>query len=195
MNNHDLNLWNNWVEPYYMFLFNSRWFREPANLSQPYFVKIVKPALVKVDDSIIEELISYHNWRHRTVGYWFAGIKRRSQYTEEISKSLGGCFHQMATCFALVRFNNYASIYYLSQYLEEFITCEKNLKDEHWNNIHWNWAIQALTYLDRQQGDFYFKKYNLAKNKFSHDNYTLIYLEDDRLIFNKILQFCKQYFD
>ena len=54
----------------------------------------------------------------------------------------------MATCFALVSFNNDASIYYLSQYLEEFIACEKNLEDEPWNNIHGNWTIQTLTYLD-----------------------------------------------
>ena len=50
MNNHDLELWKDWVEPYYMFLFNSRWLREPDNQSTPHFVKIVKPALAKVID-------------------------------------------------------------------------------------------------------------------------------------------------
>ena len=50
MNNHDLELWKDRVEPYYMFLFNFRWFRETANSFQPHFVKIVKSALAKVID-------------------------------------------------------------------------------------------------------------------------------------------------
>ncbi len=194
MDNHDWELWKDWVEPYYMFLFNSRWLREPDNQSTPHFVKIVKPALANVNNSIIEELISYPNWRHQAVGCWFTGIKKRSQYIEEISKFLGGNFRQMATCFALVRFNNDLSVYYLSQYLEKFIACEKNFKDKHWNNIHWNWAIQALTYLDRQQGDFYFQKYHLAKNQLGKHNSDITYIKDEQLLFKKILNFCELYF-
>jgi len=59
MNDRDIELWKNWVEPYYMFLINTRWCRQPENLSQPHFVNIVQPALANVNDSIIEELISY----------------------------------------------------------------------------------------------------------------------------------------
>jgi hypothetical protein len=189
-----LKLREEWVEPYYMFLIDVRWLRKSENLSQPHFVKIVKPALAKVNNEIIEELIAYRDWRHRVVGCWFAGVKKRSQYIEEISKSLGGYFRQMATCFALVRFNNDRSIYYLSQYLEEFITNPNNLKDDHWNKQHFGWAIQALTYLDRKKGDFYFQQYHLAKNKFTKTNSKLIYIEDDKLAFKKMIDFCELYF-
>lgn len=194
MNDHDLELWENWVEPYYMFLINIRWCCQPQNCSQPHFAKIVHPALAKINDSIIEELISYRNWRHRAVGCWFAGIKRRSQYIDEISKSLGGHYRQMATCFALVRFNNDLSVYYLSQYLEEFIASTNNLKDDHWNNHHFMWAIQALTYLDRQQGDFYFQKYHLVKNQFTKNDSDIVYTKDKQLLFKRILNFCELYF-
>jgi Family of unknown function (DUF6000) len=194
MKDRDLELRKEWVEPYYMFLINVRWLRESENRSQPYFVKIVQPAVAKVNDSIIEELISYRDWRHKVVGCWFAGIKKRSQYIEEISKSLGGYFRQMATCFALVRFNNDLSVYYLSQYLEEFIACTNNLKDEHWNDHHFGWAIQALTYLDRQQGNFYFQKYHLAKNEFSNNHSDFVYIKDEQLVFKRILNFCDLYF-
>jgi hypothetical protein len=79
MNDQDLELWQDWVEPYYLFLMNGRWFGQSENQSQPHFVKIVQPALAKINDSIIEELISYRNWRYRAVGCWFAGIKKLCQ--------------------------------------------------------------------------------------------------------------------
>lgn len=194
MTDRDLELWKDWVEPYYMFLMNGRWFRQPEDLSQPHFVKLVQPALANVNDSIIEELISYRNWRHQVVGFWFAGIKKRSQYIEKISKSLGGYYRQMTACFALVRFNNDLSVYYLSQYLERFISLKNNLKDDYWNNHHFGLAIQALTYLDRQQGDFYFETYYLAKNQFTQNSHELVYLKDEQLIFERINDFCDFYF-
>ena len=100
----------------------------------------------------------------------------------------------MATCLALVCFNNDCSIYYLSEYLDRFIS-QTDFKDDYWNNYHFGWAIHALTDLDRQQGDLYFQKYHLAKmNQSISDNPDLVYLKDEQLVFKRIMDFCDRYF-
>ena len=195
MNQENLEFWNEWVAPYYMFLFNTRWCIQPNPLCTPHFVKLAQPVLPQVNDRIIEKLLidNIGGWRSRVVGCWFAGIKRREPYIEEISKSLGSDFRQMSTCFALVRFGNQRSIDYLSQYLEQFIDCEKNLVDQHWNRVHWGWAIQALSYLDRGQGDYFYRKYYTAKNKLKNNDINIIGLKEEQLVFKRMEKFCELY--
>lgn len=197
MNQEDIEFFLKWVEPYYMFLFNTRWCIQPDPKLTPRFVSLVKPALSEVNDVIIENMLSEKilGWRSRVVGCWFAGIKKREKYIDEISKSLGYNFRQMSTCFALVRFNNQKAIKYLANYLEQFIACERNLSDNHWNRAHWTWAIQALTYLDRPQGDYFYHKYYFAKNKLENNDLEVIYIKDKQLIFKRMESFCKLHFE
>jgi len=86
------------------------------------------------------------------------------------------------------------AVNYLSQYLEEFLANRENLQDEHWNNIHWGWAIQALVYLDRQKGNYYFKKYHFAKREIDRSYLNSVCPSDDKLVFRKIEVFCNLYF-
>ncbi len=104
-----------WIQPFY------RWgIREPAK-----FIASYSPVRRDVNPELIASLLTWFNWRPRTVGAYFAAIERRAEFTDHIGKLLlrsDVCYAGKAYALALASFNNDRAIRYLADYLDYYLT-------------------------------------------------------------------------
>jgi hypothetical protein len=134
-----------WVAPFYMNILHGN---NVGNNADPAFVHTAKKALKTISPEIIDTLFAEVNWRCQITAAWFCGMKQWNQYAEIIGNSLLAsrvCYAGQGYCFALARFGDARSAYYLAHYLESYLQQPDKWYDQ-------GWAMPALMWIDEKRG-------------------------------------------
>jgi hypothetical protein len=123
-----------WVIPFYF---------ELNNQSNEWIEKMIqlKP---QITENIILQNLGDFDWRTRSTGSYFAGMKRAVQFQEIIGIHLlksEVCYAGSEYAITLASFNTERSVYYLNLYLEYYLTKPELYFDQ-------DSVITALKYLD-----------------------------------------------
>ncbi|TSJ40154.1 DUF6000 family protein [Fluviicola chungangensis] len=123
-----------WVIPFYF---------ELNNQSDEWIKKMIelKP---QINENIILQNLGDFDWRIRSTGSYFAGIKKAIQFQEIIGIHLlksEVCYAGSEYAITLASFNTKRSVYYLNLYLEYYLTKPELYFDQ-------GSVITALKYLD-----------------------------------------------
>ncbi len=123
-----------WVIPFYF---------ELNNRSDEWIEKMIelKP---QINETIILQNLGDFDWRTRSTGSYFAGIKKVIQFQEIIGIHLlksEVCYAGSIYAITLASFNTERSVYYLNLYLEYYLTKPELYFDQ-------GSALIALRYLD-----------------------------------------------
>lgn len=164
-----------------MYLKTTRWLKEFDNLEKPTFVKLVEPALAEINKTDIEKLLANSDWRHQTVGSWFAGVKGWSQYTEKIGSFLGMPFREVSVCFALACFKNETAVNLLCEYLNKSIDIN-NIEYVLNNKIE----LSTLIFVNQERSVKYLQELHIDNKK--------EFIEDSNQIFQKMIVFKNKWF-
>jgi hypothetical protein len=126
-----------WVQPFYML---NLWKDLDA------FVAAVRQVAPELNEAVTAELLSYFNWRPRLVGAYFVAVRRFASFEEQVGRLLlrsDVCDAGLGYCAALACLNSPASVAFLEEYLDYYLTRADLWFDQ-------GVAMAALGYLDQQ---------------------------------------------
>ena len=145
----------NWTEPFYLNFLHGNYAMLLHGEEQEKFVKSVKQAMTKIDDTTIAGLLDHRGWREKLTGAWFSGLTYRTKFREKIGSLLiesSSAFSGEGYCFALARFQDEKSAQLLEAYLDKWLLKLDCRYDQ-------AWAMSALIWVDNQRASQFSKKY------------------------------------
>lgn len=126
--------------------------------------KLMRQIIEDFTQEIAQVLFDTKNWRHQTAACLFCGIKGWVNFEERAVALLSKeTFHyvEQAATFSLACFSTERGALAIDNYLEKVrpITGNAELCN------HLDWAVPALTWIDREINSNYARKYRLALDK------------------------------
>lgn len=107
-------------------------------------IKEIQDLVAIADDELITKLLENENWRSRLVAGYLIGFKNKKSYIDTIGEKLvKGCGGITGYSYALARFADEKSIYYLTKFLDEHLAFDK-----YPNERHQYLAFRALRWID-----------------------------------------------
>lgn len=137
----DKAFYDKWVVPFYMAFMGGR---SPLGEQLDHFKRIWS----SIDPDIVASLLEDFDWRTRTVGAYFAALKRMDQFEDQIGRLLlrsDVCYAGSAYCIALATFNSKTGVSFFTRYLDHYLR-----QVDLWFNQ--GDVLAALTYLDQKNG-------------------------------------------
>lgn len=108
-------------------------------------IKEIQELVSICDNELIDKLLANQNWRGRVIAGCLIGFKNESDYIDIIGKNLvNGCGGITGYCYALARFADDKSVYYLTEFLNKYLVF-----DEFPNEHLQYWAFRALQWIDK----------------------------------------------
>lgn len=107
-------------------------------------IKEIQELISICDEELIDKLLVTQNWRARLIAGCLIGFLEEKNYTDTIGQNLvRGCGGITGYCYALARFADEKSVYYLTEYLNQYL-----LFDKFPNEGLQYWAFRALRWID-----------------------------------------------
>ena len=120
----EIQVYHRWVEPIYMD-FVGMPFLKMNEHDQRGWVDAARPLIESIDDATLDWMLHQDNWRYHSTACWFIGLGRHAQHLTAVGECLLTYpLHAYGECFALACLGTSASVYYLVQYLEFYMTDE-----------------------------------------------------------------------
>lgn len=108
-------------------------------------IKEIQQLVSICDEKLIDKLLATENWRARLIAGCLVGFWEDKNYIDTIGQNLvKGCGGITGYCYALAKFADEKSVYYLTSYLEKYLVFDKfpNEKLQYW-------AFGALRWIDK----------------------------------------------
>ena len=122
-----------WVKPLYF------------GLNKPHVENFVRQHKSLITDDLIIQLLERYDWRPRKTAAYLCALTGRISFLDQMGRLLlrsDVCCAGSTYCMALAEFNTSESIYFLTQYLDYYLT-----KTDLW--FDQNCAMGAVAYLDK----------------------------------------------
>jgi hypothetical protein len=132
---------DHWIVPFHMHTLQG-----VSALEEPLRLRFTD-----IDVPLVRRLLTYANWRPRSVAAAFATLRMDTDITDHLGRLLlrsDVCFAGTIYCFALARFNTERSIGYVREYLDYYLTRADLWYDQ-------AQAMAALHYVDARNGTAY----------------------------------------
>mgnify|MGYP000403895122 CR=1 FL=1 len=108
-------------------------------------IKEIQKVVSICDNELIDRFLKSSNWRAKLIAACLIGFKNERHYTEQIGENLlNNCGGITGYCYALARFADEKSIYYLTEYLNKYLVF-----DSFPNEGFQYWVFRALRWTDK----------------------------------------------
>ncbi len=122
-------------------------------------VKEIQKLTSICNEELIDKLIQSTNWRARVIAGCLIGFWQDKDYIERIGKNLmNNCGGITAYCYALAKFADKKSIWYLTSYLDNYLSFNKFPNE----GLQY-WVFSALRWIDKINSTVISQNY-LGKN-------------------------------
>lgn len=128
--------------PFYMQFLHGDFCKYPADIQ---FHESVRSVAHEITDEDIQFMLGHRNWRERSCGAWFAGMKGRTQFMEAIGQLLKEVFFPWSVegyCIALGIFGGPRAESILANYLANNLPLKRG-------DDSYTWPLGALAYVRR----------------------------------------------
>jgi hypothetical protein len=187
-----MNHFATWVKPFYLDILGGS-FTNLQGIELDSFISRVNEARSRIDESVIEEMLSASGWRERITGSWFAGLKEWNRFSHQIGKLLiesNRVYADQGYCFALGRFADTVSVDYLTRYLDKYLLQLDCFCDQ-------DWAMATLMWIDDLHGSKHAKEFVAADGLWQRfvANKPEWSLDRTRSRYASMMEFCVKNFD